>query len=278
MSIIREKYFDFLNKKKDHVSESDIRDLLIFNCGLKSYTDLTLHFDEKIKDEEKLDSLFNRLQDGEMIQYILGKTAFLGDNYFVNENVLIPRQETEQLVMLTCDLIRYNFDTNNITIADVCTGSGVLAITLKREFKKAEVFATDISEKALDVCKKNNGLLQQDIGLLQGNFIEPLLDLNRKFDVIICNPPYIENEEEIDERTAKFEPRLALISKPATKFYEILIKNISQLMKKHFLIAFEIGEDLEERLTSILDKENLQGFYKFEKDIYGKTRFLFIMK
>lgn len=278
MSSIREKYFDCLKSKKDHVSDSDIRDLLIFNCGLKSYTDLTLHFDDEIKDENRFDNLFEQLQNGLMLQYLTGEANFLGEKFIVSKDVLIPRQETEQLVCLTSDLIKYNFDQSNLTIVDLCTGSGILGITLKREFPKAEVFVSDLSEEALEICKKNIDKFHQNIGVLRGNFTEPLENLNKKFDVIICNPPYIENEKEIDERTWEQEPHLALLAQPGTKFYEELINKISLLMNEHFLIAFEIGEDLEERLTKILDDKKLNGYYRFIKDIYGKSRFLFIMK
>jgi len=277
MPTIREIYFDSLNKKKDHVSESDIRDLLIIENRLKSYTDLTIHFDDEMKNEEDFKSLFARLQNGEMIQYVTNQASFLGDKYYVNESVLIPRQETEQLVSLTADFIKYNFD-KHITIADVCTGSGVIAISLAREFKGAKVYATDISETAIDVAKKNNATFNVDIEFLTGNLIDPLLDRNVKLDVLVCNPPYIEKEEEIDSRTWKYEPHLALLAKPATKYYEIIINKFINIMNEHFLIAFEIGEDMEESLTEILQENGLDGCYRFEKDIYGKLRFLFIMK
>lgn len=277
MPKIREVYFESLNNKKDHVSESDLRDLLLFTNRLKSYTDLTLHFDDEMKDLETYQNLFNRLQNGEMIQYILNKASFLGDNYYVNESVLIPRQETEQLISLTTDFVKYNFE-KNITIADVCTGSGVIAVSLAREFKNAKVYATDISEAAISVAKQNNATFNTDIELFVGNLIDPLLEKNIKLDVLVCNPPYIEKEDEIDPRTWKHEPHLALLAKPATKYYEIIINMINNLMNKHFLVAFEIGEDMEESLTKILQENNLDGCYRFEKDIYGKLRFLFIMK
>ena len=277
MPKIREVYFKSLNNKKDHVSESDLRDLLIMVNRLKSYTDLTIHFDDEMNGLETYKSLFNRLQNGEMIQYILNQASFLGDKYYVNESVLIPRQETEQLVSLTSDFIKYNFD-KNITIADVCTGSGVIGISLAREFRHAKVYATDISKEALAVAKQNSATFNVEIEFLQGNMIDPLLDNDIKLDVLVCNPPYIENEEGIDSRTWKYEPHLALLAKPATKYYEMIINSINNIMKEHFLIAFEIGEDMEESLTKILQENNLDGCYRFEKDIYGKLRFLFIMK
>ena len=277
MPSIRDIYFKSNKDKKDHVSDSDIRDLLIMTNRLKSYTDLSLHFDDEMQNQEEFDSLFNRLQNGEMIQYLLHEASFLGDKFYVDESVLIPRQETEQLVCLTTDFIKYNFE-EQITIADVCTGSGILGITLSREFKKARVIATDISEQAIAIASKNAAKYNRNIEFLTGNLINPLLEREIKLDVLICNPPYIENEDEIDSRTWKYEPHLALLAKPCTKYYQEIIEAIPNLMNEHFLISFEIGEDMENALTSILKDNNLENCYRFESDIYGKTRFLFIMK
>ena len=108
--------------------------------------------------------------------------------------------------------------------------------------------------------------------------ITPLLENNIKLDVLVCNPPYIENVDGIDHRTWKYEPHLALLASPSTKYYELIISNINKLMNEHYLIAFEIGEDMVEALTEILNRNNLEGYYRFETDIYGKSRFLFIIK
>lgn len=278
MPSLRDKYFQSLNIKKEHVSESDIRDLLIYENRLNSYTELSLRFDDEIIDEKDFDNKFERLQNGEMIQYILGFAYFYGERFIVDHNVLIPRQETEELLVTTINLINEKFGNAKLNIADVCTGSGTLGIMLKKNLSKSEVTVTDISEEALNICNKNIALHNQNIRVLRGNFIEPLLETNEKFDAIICNPPYIENEEEIDSRTWKEEPHLALLAKPGTLFYEKMIKSISLLMKEHYLIAFEIGEDLKDKLTIILEENKLSGCYRFAKDLYGKDRFLFIIK
>lgn len=277
MPSIREVFFKSKNNKKDHVSESDIRDLLIMVNRLKSYTDLTIHFDDEMKNQDEYDGLFKRLQDGEMIQYLLGQANFLGDKFYVNEHVLIPRQETEQLVCLTSDFIKYNFE-KEITIADICTGSGVIAVTLGREFRKARIIATDISEEALKVAKTNKIGFNTNIELIQGDLITPILEKDIKLDVLVCNPPYIDKVNEIDPRTWKYEPHLALEAYPCTKHYETIISSIDKIMNPHFLIAFEIGENMEDALKEILEKNNLKDCYRFERDIYNKTRFLFIMK
>ena len=278
MKTIREKYFECIDIKKEFVSDSDIRDILIYICGLKSYTDLSMKFDNELINESKFNELFERLQNGEMIQYIIGNADFLGEKFYVNKHVLIPRQETEQLVCLSSDLIRANFDVKNLEIADLCTGSGIIGITLKREFPKCNVLLTDIDDNALKVCNINKNKFNVDVEITKGDFINPLLESKKRYDVIVCNPPYIDDISNIDKRTWEQEPHLALLSNPGTKFYEVLITNIDKIMNQHFLICFEIGEDQESKLTKILNEKNLQHFYKFEKDIYGKTRFLFIMK
>lgn len=278
MPSLRNKFFEANKVKKEHVSESDIRDLLIYINRLNSYTELSIHFNDELEDEKLFDSMFERLQNGEMIQYILGQADFYGEKFIVSKDVLIPRQETEELLVITLNLIKEKFKSKVLNIADVCTGSGILGISIKNNLPDSNVTVTDLSDSALEICKKNIAKFNQNIRVLRGNFIEPLLEIGEKFDVIICNPPYIENENDIDARTWEQEPHLALLAKPGTLFYEILIKNISKLMNEHYLIAFEIGEDLKDKLEIILEDNNLKGCYKFEKDIYGKDRFLFIMK
>lgn len=277
MSTLRQTYFESLKIKKSHVSDSDIRDLLILINRLNSYTELTLHFDDEILDAAKFDELFSRLQKGEMIQYILNKAMFLGNEFYVNENVLIPRQETEQLVTKTIELINKNFNAK-ITITDLCTGSGVIGISLANKFKNNRVICTDISDGAIEVLNTNKARFNAEIEILKGDIIKPLLERNIKSDVIVCNPPYIDKIDEIDERTWKYEPHLALLAFPNTKFYEEIIVNIDKLMNDHFLIALEIGEDMLDGLNRILKANNLLEYSKFEYDLYGKLRFLYIMK
>lgn len=278
MPSIRELYLQSLKIKNDHVSEFGIRDILIHINRLKNYTDFTLHMDDEIIDENLFNSMFERLQKGEMLEYILGEAEFLGRRFHVNKNVLIPRNETEELYRVTNELVKMHFKSTNLNVADACTGSGVLGINFKIDNPNSSVTVTDISPEALDVCNENIDLYKQNIRVLRGNFIEPLIETKEKFDVILCNPPYIEKEEEIDSRTWDQEPHLALLAKPGTMFYEILIKNISKIMNDKFLIAFEIGEDLKSRLEIILKNNGLDGCYTFKKDIYQRDRFLFIMK
>ena len=238
---------------------------------------MAYHFDEEIKNYALFEAAIQRYLDGEMVEYIFEKAYFLSTEFKVNKDVLIPRQETEQLVLKTAEYIKEMFGDEKINIADTCTGSGCIGILLAKMFPMNKVYLTDISEKALKIANENvKNILSQknDVELLLGDMLEPLK--NRHIDVIVCNPPYIEDEKTIDSRTWEQEPHLALLAKPDVLFYERLLKLQPTVTNKKFLIAFEIGEDMEDRLTKLVNQYCNDCEYLFEKDIYGKTRFLFI--
>ena len=203
----------------------------------------------------------------------------MNSNYIVSPDVLIPRQETEQLAVGVLSTIVKMFGKDpQIKIVDIGTGSGILGIYLKEYFPKSEVICTDISEKALEIAKKNAKLHNVEIDFRQGDILKPILKENN-IDVIVSNPPYIRSKETVDPQTLKYEPHLALFAEPATKFYEEILTSIDrQLMSDNkFLIAFEIGEDMEEELTKLVEEKYPGIMYRFDKDIYNKTRFLYIV-
>ena len=270
----RDKYLELLKIKNQYVNNTVIKTLLMDDGGYKDFTDLIVHFHDEIKNESKINDNLNRIMNGEPMQYVLGYAYFVNSNYIVTPDVLIPRQETEQLAVACLVRITREFkDQKNLVIADIGTGSGILAIYLKECFPDAHVIATDISEKALQIAKINAKKHNVDIDFRLGDMLEPI---NEKLDVIVSNPPYIESEETVSEQTLKYEPHLALFASPKTKFYREILFNLHK-MKDEFFIAFEIGEDMEKELTDLLEDE-FQGLgYSFDQDIYGKTRFLYIL-
>ena len=241
-----------------------------------SYSELTRHLDDKIKDYFTFKFAMMRYEKGEMIEYIFNKSYFCGYPFYVDKNVLIPRQETEELVEITCRYIDSLFSNKSITIADVCCGSGVIGIALAKKYPNNHYVLSDISKEAVRVANKNVESLCNDIDIkvLEGNLLEPLKDY--KFDVIVCNPPYISDISTIDKKTWNEEPHLALLANPNTKYYEEILKNYNEIMNKECLLAFEIGEDMEESLTKLVKRYCQKCSFLFKKDIYGKTRFLFI--
>lgn len=271
----REKYTQIKNIKNKYINGTVISSLLIDDGGFVNFTDLIKHFDEELNNEKDLDLKLQRILNGEPMQYVLGHAYFIDSEYIVTPDVLIPRPETEQLVINALKEIVRRFGIEKpITIADIGTGSGILAIYLKSRLPNAKVIATDISEKCLRIAGENAKNHNVIIDFRQGNMMEPIKE---KLDVIISNPPYIESEETVDEQTLKYEPHLALFASPKTKYYEEILSNMDK-MNDEFFMAFEIGEDMKEELTNLLE-DKYQGIgYSFMEDIYFKTRFLYLYK
>ena len=268
----REAYFEAL---KLDIPKSVIEFALQEVNGFTNL-ELTKNFDEEIHDYLFFKNAIERYINGEMIEYIFNKAYFLSTPFFVNKDVLIPRQETEQLVLRTIDLIKEMFDGQSIKVADVCTGSGCIGLSIALLLPNNEYLLTDISKEALRVAKKNVESLVKEtrVKALQGDMLEALN--GQKLDVIVCNPPYISNIEGIDEKTWKQEPHLALLAEPATRYYEEVLKNYSSIVNPKHLLAFEVGEDMKDELSKLVEKYCSNSIYSFENDIYGKTRFLFI--
>lgn len=274
----REVYFDLLNKNNEYLTKSTIVTLLMdasdFDDRMKFYS----HFNDEVKNYAKLQQNAEKVANGEPLQYVLGYAYFLGDRYIVNPDVLIPRQETEQLVIETTLYIKKLFNgEEDFVLADVCTGSGCIAAALKKQFKGSKVYASDISKECLKVASKNTKGL--DIELLEGNLLDPFIEKGIKLDALVCNPPYIRDVKTIDKQVYKYEPHLALLANPSTKFYEELFQKMPEAMNEtHFLATFEIGEDMDEALTDLVEKYFQEVRYKIAKDMYGKSRFLYIIK
>ena len=241
------------------------------------YLELTKRFDDEIKDYSFYKESIKRFLNGEMIEYIFNKALFLSNTFYVDKNVLIPRQETEQLVLQTKELIDCMFGSE-ISIADVCAGSGAIGLSLNKLLPNNSYYLSDISKEAIRVSKNNTNLLylSSNTMLLEGDMLKPFIENSIKLDVIVCNPPYIDNINTIDKKTFEQEPHLALLASPNTKYYEELLKDAPKVLKEKHLIAFEIGEDMEEVMTKLVNKYCPQDEFFFQKDIYGKTRFLFI--
>ena len=273
MSTNRELYFQY---KKEGIPDTVIYFALEEINGF-NHLSLTNNFDQEIKDENRFVSAMKHYQYGEMIEYIFNKAYFLSKPFYVDSNVLIPRQETEQLVLNTARLIKDTFHRDNLKIVDICTGSGCIGISLAHIFTNSEIVLSDISSEALAVANRNIKEHQlTNVTTVQGDMLEPFSDHVDRFNVIICNPPYIENESTIDEKTWKQEPHLALLAKPGTLFCERVLQDYQKIVNDEFIIAFEIGEEQEETLTKLVNKYCKGCSFYFEKDMYNKTRFLYI--
>ena len=224
-----------------------------------------------LKDKD-IDTAIKELENGIPVQYIVGNVNFYGNTINVNKNVLIPRFETELLVDKTIKYIKNNFK-NHVDILDIATGSGCIAITLKKEIDST-VDASDISESAIKVAQKNALNNKADINFINSDM---LTNITKKYDIIISNPPYLTKEDDIMDIVKNNEPEIALYAKDnGLYYYDVILKNIKNNLKDKYLIAFEIGYTQGEAIKNIalkyLDNINV----KIEKDYSNKDRFVFI--
>ena len=212
-----------------------------------------------------------RLNNGEPVQYIVGNVSFYGNIIDVDKRVLIPRFETEELVENTIKYIKkYNYNS----IVDIGTGSGCIAITIKKIFPSMLVDAVDISKDALALAQSNSVKNDTLINFYEGNLLNPL---NKKYDIIISNPPYIAYDEKIMDIVKNNEPHLALYAdNNGLYYYEEILKNVSNYINKNGLIAFEIGYDQAEKIKQIVQKYLNNYNIEIKKDMTGKDRMVFI--
>lgn len=216
-----------------------------------------------------LEEAKKKLAAGLPVQYIVGNVDFYGITLKVNEDVLIPRFETEELVS---KVIQYAANFKNPSIVDIGTGSGAIAITLKKKLTSS-VTATDISKKALNVAKENALENNVSINFKEGNLLEPLTE---KYDIVVSNPPYIAYDEEIMDVVKNNEPHLALYApNNGIYYYEEILKNIKKYLNDKYLIAFEIGESQGKKIQE-LSKKYLDNEAIIEKDLSERDRFAFI--
>lgn len=232
-----------------------------------------LEYIKKYSPKDKLYDNIKRLENKEPVQYIIGNVDFYGNIIEVDKNVLIPRFETELLVEKTLNYIKKYFENPNIL--DIGTGSGCIAITLKKNLDKAKVDAIDISAEALNVAKKNASKNNVDINLFESDILN---NVNNLYDVIISNPPYIDiNDKEITEIVKNNEPGNALYAKNnGLYFYEKIIKDSKKNINKKSIIAFEIGYKQGKSILNIAKKHYPLSKIVTEKDYSLKDRFLFI--
>ena len=219
-------------------------------------------------------SALERLKTHEPIQYILGKTNFMDLEFKVNNSVLIPRPETEELVRL---MLKEDFDGKEIL--DIGTGSGCIAISLAKNLPNAKITALDISKDALQVAKKNAELNNVEIEFINADIFEYQTD--KKYDVIVSNPPYVLESEKslMKQNVLDFEPELALFVDDFNplKYYESIINFSSENLNPFGQIFFEINENYKHELNKLAQNYEY-NIIEFKLDIHNKNRFLILSK
>ena len=221
---------------------------------------------------DNLEECLEKIENDYPVQYLIGNVSFYGYPIIVNEDVLIPRFETEYLVEKTIAYI-HKLNINKPTILDIGTGSGCIAITLAKELKDAKITALDISKKALAIAKKNIKLNKVLIKLKKIDILNTPIKEN--YDVIISNPPYIALNEKVDPAT-KFEPQQALFANDnGLEYYKCIINNLKNIDFK--ICAFEIGMTQKEALCNYINNTLSNVKIDCQKDYNNKDRYLFII-
>jgi release factor glutamine methyltransferase len=280
----------FLQELSSLYDEKEIESF--FYIVLESYhnlkrIDLALNPDMEMDAMQLLrwENVLDELKKEKPIQYILGATEFYGLPFLVNENTLIPRPETEELVEWIVVESRKS-KVENLKILDIGTGSGCIAISLAKNLPNAQVFAIDVSEKALATAKKNAEINKVEVNfittdILQINDLKELITHNSQlttpFNIIVSNPPYVRNLEkaEIKPNVLEYEPHLALFveDNDALLFY----RKIAQLAKKNLSengqLYFEINQYLGKETVALLEEMGFKNIV-LKRDIYGNDRMI----
>ena len=252
--------------------EYDIKTILRDTFDIE-YNKFVMDMDNEFEADKSLEYEFiSRIEKRKKhipLQYIINKQNFYGLDLYVNESVLIPRYDTENIV----DCIVKDFEgRKDISVLDLCTGSGCIAISLKKHGVE-KVFALDISDKALEVAKHNAYIHNADITFIKSDLYKELPN-DIRFDLIVSNPPYIRTGEieKLDDEVKDFEPKLALDGgKDGLDFYKKILNLSKDFINKNGSLYFEIGYDQAKDVVDLAKKE---GYYniKIIKDLSGKDR------
>ncbi len=261
---------------KNNIEDNVIitRELLAFVLGVeKQY--LVIHLADELNAEDyiKFKENINKLINGKPLQYITNNQEFMGLNFFVNENVLIPQPDTEIIVEETLKKCKELLLKNGkIRILDLCTGSGAIAVSLSIFLgDEAEVFASDISTKALEVAKYNNGKNNTNVRFIESNLFKNIQE--QKFNIIVSNPPYIRSDviNKLSKQVQN-EPHLALDGgEDGLKFYKKIIEQSCNYIENGYLIL-EIGYDQKEDVENLLKENKNYSEIKTIQDLSGNDR------
>lgn len=260
--------------KSNNVESPKLKARLLLQYVLDKPRQYIIVYDNKEIDKQQQWQYFvniEKLTKGIPLQHITHRQEFMKMDFFVDENVLIPRSDTEILVE---EVIKIAQKYNSPRILDLCTGSGAIAISLKKFVSNADITAVDISEKALEIAQKNAEKLEAKINFVKSDLFDKLD--NKKFDIIVSNPPYIRKDEikKLSEEVQK-EPKIALDGgEDGLDFYRIIAEQAINYLKTGSFLCFEIGYNQKNDVIKIIeDEQNYKNTY-CKKDLYGNDRII----
>ena len=252
-------------------------DILLEYVLKKTKVELTIFALQEIenKDEKRFLEYINEVALGKPIQYITRMQEFMGMSFYVDENVLIPQPDTEILVEEAIEVIKEMYaNKSNIEILDLCTGSGAIIVSIEKILnnKNIEFFATDISNNALKIAKKN-AISNNTNTKIKFILSDMFNNIENEFDLIISNPPYIESKEILNlPKEVQNEPLLALDGgEDGLNYYRIIAKDAKKYLKEHGVLLLEIGYKQRESVEEILEKNDYKNITCI-KDLAGNNR------
>lgn len=225
----------------------------------------------KEKEELYFSLIDKHIEENMPLSHLAGFEYFYDRKFKVTKDVLSPRMETEELIYKVIEYIK-SINKNNIKILDLCTGSGIIGITLRKELesKSLEVVASDISEEALKVAKENAIMNEAEVKFIQSDIFE---NINEKFDIIVSNPPYIAYSDKItmEDNVLNYDPHLALFAEEdGMYFYREIVENSKEYLNHDGMIFFEIGYDQREKILKLANENEFKA--EVYKDINGRDR------
>lgn len=262
--------------KTNNIEEPNLKARLLMQFILnKSRQYLLVHDDEeltRIQEKAYLEGI-EKISKGVPLQHITHSQEFMKMNFYVNEDVLIPRPDTEILVE---EVINISNKANKVKILDMCTGSGIIAISLAKYIKNSEITAVDISPKALRIAKLNakNNNVEEKITFIESDLFNNIV--KEKYDIIVSNPPYIKNEviKSLDKEVQK-EPYIALAGgEDGLEFYRKIINQGFEYLKFNGYLCLEIGYDQKKEVIDIINSEEKYSEIYAKKDLAGNDRII----
>ena len=267
---------------KEHQRDQNAGEILLRHIVKMDRTKLLANLRSKLSrvEQERFIDWVHRHSEGVPVQYLIGSEEFFGRTFFVNENVLIPRPETEELVDHAIKRMDVLFDhKKELAIADIGTGSGAIAVTVKLERPDCTVYGVDISRPALNVAAQNGTNLGADVQWLEGDLLSPFIAKGIKLDVILSNPPYIplDDKDLLPDVVKDHEPELALFGgQDGLDFYRRFCVQLPLVLKKRALVGFEVGAGQGKIVADMLQNVFPEGDVQVVFDINGKDRMVFM--
>lgn len=277
-----QKYLNIMGKKAlEQNLEKEAIKLLVLELSKMDGATFFAKLNEEIPDDLKNvydHAIYLYLNHHLPVQHIIGYTYFYGYKIKVNDKVLIPRPETEELVSYVMQTYDDVFNGKYVDLVDVGTGSGAIAIALAKEEPKFKIVATDISEDALLVAKENALQNNAKIEFIKGNMLEPLIEKNLKFDILVSNPPYIPNDEYVDDIVKNNEPNIALFGgSDGMYFYNEILSKANKILRDKNIILFEHSYSKKKEMLALAKKYFPKGKVEVIQDLNGKDRFTIIV-